>query len=429
MTVPSGLSILPHVNPNTLFSQQPPFWTVSTLTRYIRQSLESDYRLQDIWISGEVSNVARPSSGHLYFTMKDAHASLRCVMWRSQVAHLPALPRDGERMEVHGHISVYEAGGAYQLYADTLRTAGEGEAFREFLRVKALLEAEGLFDPERKRPLPRFPHRIGVVASPTSAGLQDVIHVLERRFPLTELILAPTQVQGEDAPRQIVNALKVLQDAADIDVILIVRGGGSAEDLRAFNTEEVVRAVAASRIPTVSGVGHETDLILVDFAADVRAPTPSAAAEVAVPDRNALLLAVQEARLAAAGLFAEQLRRLQTALEARLARLRLVSPRVQIADSRQRVDEKLRQLELHLQHRIRLLHKETKTLARTLEAIGPAGVMARGYALILHKDDGHIIRSVKQVQPGTELQVRVSDGAFDAEVGQVRPNGDPDGTM
>lgn len=425
----AGLSILPHVNPNSFFSQQPPFWTVAELTRYIRQTLESDYRLKDVWVTGEVSNVARPSSGHLYFTIKDARASLRCVMWRSQVEHLPVLPHDGERIEVHGHISVYEAGGAYQLYADSMRTAGEGEAFREFLRVKGLLEAEGLFNPERKRELPHFPYRIGVVASPTSAGLQDVIQVLERRFPLAALILAPSQVQGEDAPQQIVAALQLLQEAADIDVILLVRGGGSAEDLRAFNAEEVVRAVAASQIPTISGVGHETDLILTDFAADVRAPTPSAAAEMAVPDRSALLIAVKEARLTAAGLFSEQLRRLRTALDTRLGRLQLASPRAQIADSRQRVDERLRQLELHLQHRIQLLEKETRTLARTLEAIGPAGVMARGYALILQKEDGRIIRSVRQVKPGTEVQVRVSDGAFDAEVRSVQADSESSGSQ
>ena len=416
LTLPSVLGMLRLVKTISFLDQQTPYWSVTEITSYIRQSLESDYRLQDIWISGEVSNISRPASGHLYFTIKDSGASLRCVMWRSQAAQLARLPQTGERMQAHGHISVYEAGGTYQLYADTLRAAGEGEAFREFLRVKSLLEAEGLFEAERKRDLPVFPQRIGIVASPTSAGLQDVLHVLERRFPLATAILSPTPVQGEEAPAKIVSAIEALNSALAIDVILIVRGGGSAEDLRAFNAEDVVRAIAGSTAPTITGIGHETDLILADFAADRRAPTPSAAAEVAVPDRQALYVNIYEQRLALKTIFQEGLRGKRKMLEQCMARLRFASPRVRIANARQRVDDHLRQLGIVISHHIDLHRQEISTLSRTLNAIGPAKVLARGYALVLQKEDHTIIRSVHQVKTGSTILVNVSDGSFDAAV-------------
>ena len=256
------------------FGLEPKIWSVVDLTRYVRQTLETDYRLQDLWVKGEAFNVSRPSSGHLYFTLKDSEASLRCVMWRSEVADLTALPRDGEAIEVHGRISVYEAGGQYQLYADDIRPAGIGALFEEFIRLRDRLEKEGLFDPERKRPLPEWPKRIGVVTSPTGAALRDVLNVLRRRYPLLEVILAPTAVQGDEAPGGIVSALAALNTYSDPDVILLVRGGGSIEDLWAFNDEGVARAIAASEAPVVSGVGHETDVIIADYVADVRAPTP-----------------------------------------------------------------------------------------------------------------------------------------------------------
>ena len=314
-----------------LFSS-PPTWTVGDLTLYIRQVLESDYRLQDMWVTGEVSNVSRPSSGHLYFTLRDENASLRCVMWRPRVAHQTHFPRDGEMLDVLGYISVYEAGGQYQLYAESLRPAGEGARFAEFLELKARLEAEGLFDPERKQPLPEWPKTIGVVTSPTAAALRDVVNVLRRRFPLVTLLLSPTQVQGDDAPAGIVNALELLNLDGRSDVLLLIRGGGSMEDLWTFNHEDVVRAVAHSMVPVVTGIGHETDVILADFAADLRAPTPSAAAEVSTPDRAILRedLAFQRSDLNQ--LFREHLHLLRQSLEMWSARLKLASPRAHIAN-------------------------------------------------------------------------------------------------
>ena len=214
---------------------QPPSWSVTDLTRYLRGLLVNDETLGDIWIIGEVSNFSRPSSGHVYFTIKDANASLRCVMWRNTALRQPTLPRDGDAVEVHGAIDVYEAGGMYQLYADAIRPAGEGKLYQEFLRLKARLEAEGLFDPARKRPLPRWPHRIGIVTSPTAAALRDILNTLRRRYPVAEVTLAPTPVQGVEAPPGIVAALRELNQLAQPDVIILARGGGSIEDLWAFN--------------------------------------------------------------------------------------------------------------------------------------------------------------------------------------------------
>lgn len=394
----------------------PRIWSVSELTRYIRQLLESDYRLQEIWVSGEASNVSLPASGHLYFSLQDAAATLRCVMWRSQVALQTHLPKDGETFEVFGRIGVYEAGGQYQLYAEVLRPAGEGLRYQEFMERKARLETEGLFDAERKRPLPEWPRTIGVVTSPTGAALRDVLHVLQRRFPLVQVLLAPTAVQGPEAAGGVASALEALNQHGGSDVILVVRGGGSVEDLWTFNEEAVVRAVAASSIPVVTGIGHETDLILADFAADVRAPTPSAAAEVVTPDREALLHSLARLRADLLGLFQDQIGARQEALAVLQARLRQASPRAHIENARQRVDEFWRRAHAAIRHDLIVSRRTLDGLAHTLQAVGPAAVLSRGYAIVTQARDGAIVRSVSQVDPGDPLHVRVQDGSFGARV-------------
>jgi exodeoxyribonuclease VII large subunit len=391
-------------------------FTVSELTHYIRQLLESDYRLGDITVSGEISNLSRPGSGHLYFSLKDASASLRCVMWRSEVARQAYLPLDGQAVEVHGHISLYEAGGQYQLYADDIRPAGEGELYRAFLRLRAKLEAEGLFEASRKRALPAWPLTIGVVTSPGAAALRDVVDVLRRRFPLAHVILSPTPVQGAEAPEGIVHALQAVVTHARPDVILLVRGGGSIEDLSAFNDEGVARAIAGSPVPVVSGVGHETDFTIADFVADLRAPTPSAAAEIISPDRDQLAAEVRGLALRLQTELHRHWSSLKRSLDQRMIRLRLVSPRAQLANASQRVDEIQRRMLDAMHHDWALRRAEVRRLTQALSAVGPLAVLDRGYALVTRVENGALVRSTGQVAEGDRIDIRVADGRFGARV-------------
>ncbi len=357
---------------------QPPALSVTELTRHLRGLLESDALLQDVWVTGEVSNFSRPASGHLYFTIKDSGASLRCVMWRNTAMRQTFLPRDGDGIEAHGAVSIYEAGGQYQLYADLLRPAGEGALYREFLHLKAQLEAEGLFDPQRKRPIPLLPQCIGIVTSPTGAALRDMLNILLRRYPLARVVLAPTPVQGDEAPLSIIAALQNLNRAARPDVILVARGGGSIEDLWAFNHEGVARAIAASPAPVITGIGHETDFTIADFVADLRAPTPTAAAELATPDGSELRAGVLDLvmrldRTAAAGL--DQRR---WALADAHNRLLLHSPLARLRSDRQRMDELLHRLATAAGHSLAL---QTRPPGRYGHAPGgaqpPGGTGAR----------------------------------------------------
>ncbi len=389
--------------------------TVTALTGYLRELLESDDFLQDLYVQGEVSNLSRPSSGHLYFTLKDSGASLRCVMWRNAVLRQRTLPRDGDAVEVHGYISIYEVGGQYQLYADLIRPLGEGLLYQEFLRLKARLEAEGLFDPERKREIPRWPQRIGIVTSPTGAALRDMLNTIRRRYPLVEVVLAPTPVQGEEAPPGIVAALQALNQVVHPDVILLARGGGSIEDLWPFNDERVARAILDSSAAVITGVGHETDFTIADFVADLRAPTPTAAAELATPDQSDLRLGLDElagrlGRAASASISASQWR--LTHLRNRLI---LHSPRVRLQTDRQRLDELARRAERAFDHFLRLRRARLDSLEGRLGSLSPQAVLARGFAVVTDPT-GRVIHSVGQVTAGDALDVHVQDGEFGVQV-------------
>jgi exodeoxyribonuclease VII large subunit len=387
--------------------------TVTEINRLARAALENDPLLQDVWVAGEVSGISRPASGHLYFTLKDSSAALRCVMWRDAAARI-TVPRDGEAVEVHGHVSLYEAGGQYQLYADYLQPAGQGELFAEFLRLKAKLEAEGLFDSARKLPIPRWPRCIAVVTSPIGAAWQDVQNVLARRYPVVQVLFFPTTVQGEDAPQRICSALHSA-DRSRPDVILLVRGGGSIEDLWAFNDEEVVRAVAAVKSPLITGVGHESDFTLVDFAADLRAPTPSAAAELATPDREELRqqLAYHTRRLS---LRMESILRERGDRSRSLAvRLAAVSPLHRLQNIRQQVDDYSRRAEASIRSLLSLQRTQLEGLTRVLGGMGPSRVLARGYALVWRTTDGRLVRSIRHAPAGQRLQIQVADGKLAAQ--------------
>lgn len=399
-----------------LFSPKiPASWTVSDLTHYLRELLEEDELLQDVWVTGEVSNFSRPASGHIYFTLKDSSAALRCVMWRSAVMHQSFTPRDGEAIDVHGSISIYEAGGQYQLYADLFRQAGEGALYAEFLRLKALLEAEGLFAPERKRPIPLRPRRIGIVTSPTGAALQDILNTLRRRYPLVEVVVAPTPVQGEEAPLSIISALHDVVRIADPDVIILARGGGSIEDLWAFNDERVARAIAASPVPIITGVGHETDFTIADFVSDLRAPTPTAAAELATPNQADLRLELADLESRLIRMLQSYSSELRWALKELQGQLGRNSPLVQIQSNMQRMDELERRVSASTDHLLQLRRSHLTGLVQRMAALNPRAVLERGYAIVTNQA-GETVARVAQVSAGVPLNVQVSDGDFGVHV-------------
>jgi exodeoxyribonuclease VII large subunit len=393
--------------------------SVSQITAQIKRLFDEHPDMADVWISGEVSSWKQVESGHCYFTLKDADSQLKCVMWRASAdrqARFGGLPRSGDSIEAHGSISVYESGGAYQLYVDKLIPAGLGVLYQEYERLKSELSDEGLFDPARKRSLPTVIRRIGIVTSPDGAVFRDVQHVLARRYPLAELMIAPTPVQGDDAPPQIVKALARLNARDDVDVILVCRGGGSMEDLWCFNDERVVRAVAASRLPVVSGVGHETDTTLTDFAADVRAPTPSAAAEMVTPDVAELRVQLRQAQrqLRESAIYALDAR--QYEVNHLTQTLQRLSPQVRVNGLRQRLDDFDKRLAQSARDGLRVRQAGLKTAQVALRAVDPRAILAKGYAIITLSDGTRRVTAVKDAPPGTAITIQLADGDLYARV-------------
>jgi len=402
-------------------------WTVSELTRYVRQLFETDYRLQDLELEGEVSNLRVPGSGHAYFTLKDADAQLKCVMWKSDVIALRGgLPQDGERVIAVGNVSVYEAQGVYQMYCRTLRPAGLGDLYTQFEALKARLQAEGLFDAERKRMIPERSGVIGIVTGAETAALQDVLTVLGRRYPLAHVILAPSPVQGDQAPARLIAALESLQRRGDCDVILLVRGGGSLEDLWCFNDERLVRAIAASTTPLVTGVGHEIDFTLADFAADLRAPTPSAAAELITPITvDDLRTEVDRLRARLAGAFAEQVLDARHGLDLVSNQLARLSPRRQIVDARLDVDALMARAARAMQGRLALQKSRLGGFEKALHAVNPLATLARGYAIVTDTQ-GSVLRRAGDTAPGDVVNIRLHDGNLTTTVTDQQTGNDHD---
>ena len=389
-------------------------YRVGQITSYLKSLLETDDLLQDLWLEGEISNWRAYPSGHVYFTLKDEQAAIHCVIWRSRAAQLDFQPRDGDGVVAHGYISIYEARGAYQLYVDELRKAGAGLWALEFERLKRKLQAEGLFDPARKRALPRFPRRVGVVTSPAGAAFGDICRVLWRRYPLVEVLLAPSSVQGAEAPGQIVAALRQLAERDDVDLIIVARGGGSMEDLWAFNDEQVARAIAASPQPVVTGVGHETDLTIADLVADLRAPTPSAAAEVAVPNGQELGETVAQCRVTLEAQARQILGRARLDLERQATALRRASPQSTVNRRRQHLDELVQRLQMTLRHDLDLRRASLRAMEGRLRPLSPLATLERGYSVVRQRASREVVRSVRQAPAGQALTVRVADGEFPA---------------
>ena len=437
--------------------------TPSQLNALARDMLEGAF--PSLAVEGEISNLARPASGHLYFTLKDARAQVRCALFKPKSTWLKFRPTDGMQVVVRGRLTLYEPRGDYQMILDTIEEAGEGALRRAFDQLKAKLEAEGLFALTRKRPLPRFVRRLGIITSPSGAAIRDVLSVLRRRCPLLEVEILPAQVQGEAAPAQLLRQLQGAIASGRFDVLLLSRGGGSLEDLWAFNDEALARAIVASPVPVVSAVGHEVDFSIADFVADLRAPTPSAAAELLVPDRDALRRRLRDLHAILARDHGRVLRERAQRLDQVFARLQAASPRTRLLGGRQRLAHLAQRLPPALRNPMRLRerhlaelrarlaqqHPERKlaariallgatrialgrsaarcvlrertrldALARALHAVSPLATVARGYAILRDRDSGALLRRADQAHPGQALDAQMTDGVLPLRVDAPR---------
>ncbi|MGN0162085.1 MAG: exodeoxyribonuclease VII large subunit [Candidatus Ornithomonoglobus sp.] len=385
--------------------------TVSRVNNYIKRLLDSKAVLNNLWVKGEISNYKRHSSGHIYLTLKDESSVLKAVMFRSAAYTLAFEPKDGMKVIARGRVSVYEAGGAYQLYIEEMLPDGVGALYQEYERLKKQLEAEGLFDKRYKKPIPRFPKRIGVVTAPTGAAVRDIINVATRRFPLAEIVIYPALVQGAGAKESVVKAIEYFNKTKSVDTMIVGRGGGSIEDLWAFNEECMARAIFASQIPIISAVGHETDFTIADFVADLRAPTPSAAAEVSVPSAMELatLISMYRSRTYAA---------MQSRIEynrQRLKRLKPRDPQDRINELSQRLDMRVHRMENAYKLKLSDGARKLGALSGKLDALSPLKTLTRGYSIPV-KEDGTVLRKTADFARGDEFTLKLRDGDVDCIV-------------
>jgi exodeoxyribonuclease VII large subunit len=393
--------------------------SVRELTLYIKRLIERDQLLAAVWVKGELSNFKAHTSGHLYFTLKDETTQIKCVMFRSQAARLRFRPESGMSVLVHGNLSVYERDGSYQLYGMEMEPAGVGALHLQFEQLKERLAAEGLFDKERKRALPSMPRRIGIVTAATGAAIRDMITVSRRRFPGVRIVVAPALVQGSEAPQSLIHALLAVSQVAEVDVVIIGRGGGSLEDLWAFNDERLARAIRECPVPVVSAVGHETDYTIADFVADLRAPTPSAAAELVVPSRSELLRVIDSLKHRMVGLMKRHVEARRLRVKALGERPVLLRPQGRLMQDRQRLDELVRRLGLVSGRTIQGHRQRTASLAGHLEALSPLAVLSRGYS-ITRASDGAVLRSAALVNEGETVSVLLHKGELQCRVESKR---------
>lgn len=392
--------------------------SVKEVTYYIRSLLESDTGLTNLWVRGEVSNFKRHSSGHLYFTLKDSTAAIRCVMFRARAGKLKFRPEDGMEVVAKGYISVYDRAGQYQLYVLEMDPAGVGGLFVAFEQMKAKLQAEGLFEDARKKPLPKVPSRVAVITSPTGAAVRDVLNVLTRRFPGIHIFFVPAVVQGPDAPNSIISALDLVNQHGQAEVILLVRGGGSIEDLWAFNEEPVARAIAGSGIPVITGVGHETDFTIADFVADRRAPTPSAAAEITVPSRRELVNVVKRLDRMLCSFMSRQIDRRKAMVEKLAASRVLRRPESLVEQYLHELDNLDRRLAQSMTVNLVFSANRLEKATGKLEVLSPLKILARGYSIC--RKDNEMIRDSQQVDEGDTVEVVLRKGSLLCQVDKRR---------
>ncbi len=395
--------------------------SVTDVNRYIKALVTTDEVLSAVAVRGEISNFKRHSAGHLYFTLKDSGGELAAVMFRADAARMSFALADGMRVVIYGNIDVYEKSGRYQLYARTVTADGAGAMAEAFKRLKEKLMREGLFDEARKKPLPKFPGKIGVITAPTGAAIRDILNITERRYPMAEILLYPSLVQGADAPSSLKCGVEYLNAEGSCDVIILGRGGGSAEDLWAFNDEELARAVAASNIPIISAVGHETDFTLCDFVADKRAPTPSAAAEIAVPDKEELKKAFayyEEGLFNAASAIVEK----RKSLNERLYQMLLTqSPTERLLRMKEQVAYKTDMANTLMLSLLDKRKGEYAKLLKQLILLDPLSVLSRGYSVV-KDNNGRVIGSVKGLCEGENILITMSDGEAEAKILALKEN-------
>ena len=390
--------------------------TVTQLNEYIKAKIDGDGFLSRVSVKGEISNFTNHyKTGHFYFTIKDETSLIRAVMFRGNTAKLRFAPENGMKIVARGRVSAFVRDGQYQLYCDSMEPDGIGALYFAFEQLKKKLAAEGLFDEARKRPLPKIPTRIGVITSPTGAAIRDIINILGRRFPYAKVILYPALVQGAEAAPSLIAGMRHFMEARDVDVIIIGRGGGSAEDLAAFNDETLARAVFASKIPVISAVGHETDFTICDFVADLRAPTPSAAAELAVPDREEMRAALAQLTRRLCGSVQAGLDDRRQMLDALASANVLQNPSAWLSPRRQALRNTVQSLTHSAERRILNEKNELAALSARLDAMSPLKVLSRGYAIV-SDENGKVIKRTEDAKPGDVLTARVEDGAITVRV-------------
>ncbi len=389
--------------------------TVSQLTYALKRLIEDNFLLEGVWVQGEISNFTAHSSGHLYFTLKDAGACIKCVMFKSQAWGLKFKPADGHEVAIRGRIGIYEKSGQYQLYVEEMTPSGLGSLYQAFAKLKEKLEQEGLFDQARKRKLPPLPQKIGVITSPTGAAVQDIIKILRRRRPNLDILIFPAQVQGTEAPASLIRALNDAARFQNLDLIIIGRGGGSLEELWAFNDEQLARAIADFPKPVISAVGHETDFTIADFVADLRAPTPSGAAELAVPDQLNINRQVNQyqSRLYQAihRKLQNERRILQKIVQSRV----LAYPKQSLNIRRQEVDLLSERLVRQVKQSLTLKRERFLKVLGQLDTLSPLATLQRGYSIV-QKNDGTFIKNSAQVEPGDPLKITLASGIINCEV-------------
>lgn len=407
---------------SVLYGEPAPI-TVTALNEYIKTLLEGTPFLNRVYLCGEISNFKHHSSGHLYFSLKDESCLIRAVMFRSAASRLGFSPREGMKVTVRGSVSLFPRDGSYQIYVTSMEEDGKGALYVAFERLKRQLSEEGLFDAGRKRPLPKFPKRIGVITSPTGAAVRDILHILGRRYPLAEVVLYPALVQGKEAPISLIEGLRYFNREKNADVLIVGRGGGSFEDLCAFNDEGLAREIAASAIPVISAVGHETDFTIADFVADMRAPTPSAAAEIAVPDmleiRERLYSYGERARLLIMELLKKKRRRVEELSERPI----FLRPQSLLDEKRMMLVHLTDALSHAISQKTLLLRSEFSKKAGLLEGMSPLAILSRGYAA-LQDENGKTVASVEEIAEGERLRLLLANGKADAVVEKIYPDTD-----